>query len=221
MSTSLECLQSTYFINSDDERIVGYSQDVIGSKTDPVEQAIALYYAVRDGFRYDPYDISLNPDAFKASNILALGKGWCVAKAILLAACCRSIGIPSRLGFADVSNHLSTERMRQVMQTNVFYWHGYTSIFLNNKWVKATPAFNIELCDRFHLKPLEFDGTEDSIYHEFDELGNKHMEYLNDRGEYSDLPLEALIETFAEHYPNMAVLASTADFDQDIANEIL
>jgi transglutaminase-like putative cysteine protease len=221
MSTSIEFLQSTYFINSDDERIVGYSQDIIGSETDPVKQAIALYYAVRDGFRYDPYDISLSPDAFKATNILALGKGWCVAKAILLAACCRSIGIPSRLGFADVSNHLSTERMRQVMQTDVFYWHGYTSIFLNNNWVKATPAFNIELCDKFNLKPLEFDGTKDSIYHEFDEMGNKHMEYLNDRGEYSDLPLEALIETFAEYYPNMAALASNADFDQDIASETI
>jgi transglutaminase-like putative cysteine protease len=221
MSTAIEFIQSTYFIDSDDERIVGYSQDIIGSETDPVKQAIALYYAVRDGFRYDPYDISLSPDAFKASNILALGKGWCVAKAILLAACCRSIGIPSRLGFADVSNHLSTERMRQVMQTDVFYWHGYTSIFLNNNWVKATPAFNIELCDKFNLKPLEFDGTKDSIYHEFDEMGNKHMEYLNDRGEYSDLPLEALIETFAEYYPNMAALASNADFDQDIASETI
>ena len=111
--------------------------------------------------------------------------------------------------------------MRQVMQTDVFYWHGYTSIFLNNKWVKATPAFNIELCDKFNLKPLEFDGTKDSIYHEFDEMGNKHMEYLNDRGEYSDLPLEALIETFAEYYPNMAALASNADFDQDIASETI
>jgi len=221
MSSFLQDLQATYFIDSDDERIVQFSKGIVGSEVDPIKQAIGLYYAVRDNFRYDPYGISLQPDAFKASSVLGLRKGWCVSKAILLAACCRSIGIPSRLGFADVSNHLSTQRMRKMMQTDVFYWHGYTSIYLYNKWVKATPAFNIELCEKFHLKPLEFNGIEDSIYHEFDELGNRHMEYLHDRGEHTDLPLDALLETFAKHYPDSGALDSDADFDKDIANEMI
>ena len=221
MSQFLECLQPTYFINCDDERIVALSQGIIGNENDPINKAVALYYAVRDDFRYDPYGISMQPEDFKATSILVSKKGWCVSKAILLAACCRSVGIPSRLGFADVSNHLSTERMRQMMKTDVFYWHGYTSLYLEDKWVKATPAFNIELCQKFNLKPLEFNGLEDSIYHEFDELGNRHMEYLHNRGEYSDLPLDDLVQTFNEHYPTMAIAADDANFDEDVASENL
>ena len=215
----IEELSPSYFIDSDAPKIIEFSRSTVLNEVAPVRQAVALYYAVRDGFRYDPYDISLDAEAFKASNILSSGKGWCVTKAILLAACCRSLGIPARLGFADVSNHLSTERMRQTMQTNIFYWHGYTSLYLQGKWVKATPAFNIELCRKFHLKPLEFNGQEDSIYHEFDEKGNKHMEYLNDRGEYLDLPLKEIIDTFKQFYPNLITLNPDADFDKDVANE--
>ena len=221
MSRFLEFLQPTYFINCDDERILELSQGIIRNENDPINKAVALYYVVRDDFRYDPYGISMQPEDFKATSILVSKKGWCVSKAILLAACCRSVGIPSRLGFADVTNHLSTERMRQMMKTDVFYWHGYTSLYLEDKWVKATPAFNIELCQKFNLKPLEFNGLEDSIYHEFDELGNRHMEYLHNRGEYSDLPLDDLVQTFNEHYPTMAIAADDANFDEDVASENL
>lgn len=57
----------------------------------------------------------------------------------------------------------SPARMREQMKTDVFYWHGYASIYLEGKWVKATPAFNIELCEKF-LRLLEFDGRTDSIH---------------------------------------------------------
>src|SRR5512146_3596441 len=107
---------------------------------DERERAVALYYAVRDGFRYDPYRIDLSPQGMRASGVIAAGYGWCVPKAALLAAACRAVGIPARVGFADVRNHLSTERMRQVMQTDVFFWHGYTDVLLDGAWRKATPA---------------------------------------------------------------------------------
>ena len=98
----------------------------------------------------------------RASAVLATGYGWCVTKAALLAAAARAAGIPARLGFADVRNHLSTERMRATMATDVFVWHGYTELWLQGAWRKATPAFNVELCERFGLLPLEFDGRNDS-----------------------------------------------------------
>jgi len=147
----------------------------------------------------------LSPDAreFLASRALAAREGWCVTKALLLAALCRAARIPARVGFADVRNHLSTERLRATMQTDIFYFHGYTSIYLGERWVKATPAFNIELCQKFGLRPLEFNGREDSLYHEFDVAGNKHMEYVNDRGEHLDLPFDEMTAVFREHYPAM------------------
>jgi transglutaminase-like putative cysteine protease len=168
---------------------------------DDVQRAVALYYAVRDGFRYDPYRLDLRPEGMKASTVLAIGYGWCVSKAALLAAAARAVGIPARLGFADVRNHLSTERMRQTMTTDVFIWHGYTDLWLDGGWRKATPAFNVELCERFGLLPLEFDGRSDSIYHPFDRAGNRHMEYLRERGSFTDVPLARLLADFREVYP--------------------
>jgi transglutaminase-like putative cysteine protease len=193
------CLASAALVDSDHPAVQSFSRQHAGSGSDR-ERAVALYHAVRDGFRYDPYRIDLSADGMRASAVLSLGYGWCVTKAALLAAACRAAGIPARLGFADVRNHLSTERMRTTMKTDVFVWHGYTDIWLDGAWRKATPAFNIELCERFGLLPLEFDGVQDSIYHPFDRSGNKHMEYLAQRGAFTDVPLERIVSDFDSTY---------------------
>jgi transglutaminase-like putative cysteine protease len=193
-----------------------------GRGSDDRARAVALYYAVRDGFRYDPYRIDLSIHGMKASTVLENGYGWCVPKATLLAAACRAIGIPARVGFADVRNHLSTERMRQVMQTDVFFWHGYTDILLGGTWRKATPAFNVELCERFDLLPLEFDGNADSLYHPFDRHGHRHMEYVNQRGSFDDVPLAEITADFARLYPRWLPGREemlTRDFLADAARE--
>jgi len=217
-----DSLKATSVIDSEHENIVAYAKEQAGELTQQKDIVVALYYAVRDDIRYDPYSFDLLQSSFSASHTLAQGAGWCVPKAIMLAACCRALGIPARLGFADVKNHLSTERLRETMKTDVFHWHGYTSIYLTGKWVKATPAFNIELCDKFGLKPLEFNGEEDSIYHEFDRAGNRHMEYLLERGEYDDLPLAKMLELFREVYGNFFDQPSLNEhsFEEDVAREV-
>jgi transglutaminase-like putative cysteine protease len=198
-----ECLQPGRFIDSSHPAIVAMAR----AHTDPtgagLKTAVALYYLVRDKIRYNPYRVDTCPTAYLASATLAAGEGWCVTKALLLAALCRAAGVPARVGYADVRNHLSTARLRQAMQTDVFYFHGYTSIYLGGRWVKATPAFNIELCEKFGLAPLEFNGLEDSLYHPFDLAGNRHMEYLNERGEYFDLPFDELMAIMRAHYPRI------------------
>ena len=188
----------------------------IGS--DPRKNAVQLYYAVRDRIRYDPYTINLSVEGLKASTTVTAGRAWCISKAILLSALCRSVGIPARLGFADVRNHLSTERMRQLMKTDVFLWHGYSSILLEGRWIKATPAFNFELCQRFGLKSLEFNGSGDSLYHSFDLNGKRHMEYPAMHGEYEDVPIAEIDESFHMEY-NMTSSWNLADFDQEVKNE--
>lgn len=187
---------------------------------DARERAVALYLAVRDGFRYDPYRIDLSPAGMKASAVLAKGHGWCVTKAVLLAAAARAAGIPARLGFADVRNHLSTERMRKTMKSDLFIWHGYTELWLDDAWRKATPAFNIELCERFGLLPLDFDGRSDSLYHPFDRAGQRHMEYVHQRGSFDDLPLGEIVADFALEYPGWGQLGTDdASFAADVARE--
>lgn len=194
-------LQATDFIDSDNSEVISFAQQAIGQTTDQKEQAIKLYYAVRDEFRYDPYRIQFTPNGLKASAVIKQGYGYCVSKAVLLAAAGRAVGIPTRLGFADVKNHLSSEKLKQVMQSDVFSWHGYTEFYLDNKWVKATPAFNKLLCDKTGIKPLEFDGENDSVFHEFDQAGNKHMEYLKDHGPFDDLPFQKIAEVIKNNTP--------------------
>ena len=211
-------LQPSLTIDCDSWAVAAFARKNAGNSADPREQAVSLYYAVRDGIRYDPYTIDLSIEGIRASATLKSGRGWCVAKAILLAACCRALGIPARLGFADVRNHLTTQRMRDRMKTDVFFWHGYTAIYLEGVWVKATPAFNTELCERFRLKPLDFDGRSDSIYHPFDIEGKKHMEYLAYRGEFADVPIDEIAETFRREYLRDASRIQ-ADFESDVEQE--
>jgi transglutaminase-like putative cysteine protease len=216
---------ATALIDSDHPAVQAFARQHTSGPTER-QRAVALYYAVRDGFRYDPYRIDLSPAGMTASAVLAAGMGWCVPKAALLTAACRAVGIPARLGFADVRNHLSTERMRQTMKTDVFAWHGYSDIWLDGAWCKATPAFNVQLCDKFGLLPLEFDGRSDSIYHPFDRAGNRHMEYLKQRGTFNDLPLAEIVATFREIYSSWmpggeaASALQNADFAADVDREI-
>ena len=214
-----DALAPTPIIDSDHPAVLSFAEANTQGARNARERAVKLYYAVRDGIRYDPYSLLMTVPGLKASTTVKAGRGWCVPKAVLLAACCRALGIPARLGFADVKNHLSTERLRQFMNTDVFYWHGYTAIQLGGKWVKATPAFNVELCEKFRIKPLEFDGTEDSIYHPFDLEGRRHMEYLRFHDEYDDVPLDEIMATFVEHYSGSMYDPPGGDFDREVEEE--
>jgi transglutaminase-like putative cysteine protease len=218
-------LAPTPLIDSDHPAVVAFAA-AHAHGADDRERAVALYLAVRDGFRYDPYRIDLAPAGMKASAVIAQGHGWCVPKAALLAAACRAAGIPARVGYADVRNHLSTERMRQTMQTDLFVWHGYTEVWLDpgdgGRWIKATPAFNLSLCERFGLLPLDWDGRSDSLYHPFDAAGQRHMEYVAQRGSFDEVPLAAIVESFRTTYPGWGAQGQALqqqDFNADVARE--
>jgi transglutaminase-like putative cysteine protease len=178
-----------------------------------VQRAIALYYAVRDKIRYNPFLDFTVPSAFRASECISAGEGFCTGKASLLAAVARAAGIPARVGFADVKNHLTTPRLLEFMGRDEFIYHGYTELLLQGKWVKATPAFNLALCEKFRVKPLEFDGFDgmnDSIFHPFDADERRHMEYLRDRGSFADVPVDEIREAFKVYYPRLYALRGAA-----------
>ena len=191
-----------------------------GAATDR-ERAVRLYLRVRDDVRYDPYAVSLEPAALTASATLERGRGFCVTKAILYAAGLRALSIPSRLGFADVVNHLATERLRQMMRTEVFAFHGYTEVWLAGRWIKATPAFNATLCAKFGTAPLDFDGVRDSMLQPHNARGDRFMEYLRDRGTFDDFSLEAMLDAWREVYPHFYTGegALIGDFEAEAAGE--
>jgi len=167
------------------------------------DKAVRLFQAVRDGLRYDPYTFSLNAEDYRASVIANMDSAFCVPKAILLAACLRAVGVPAALGFADVRNHLNTPKLTELMGTDLFIYHGYVQLWLGDAFYKVTPAFNMELCERFGVKPLEFDGEHDALFHEFDTEDRRHMEYVNDRGLFVDSPMAEFLTAFSETYPKL------------------
>jgi transglutaminase-like putative cysteine protease len=217
MTTDLDLqpyLAPATFVDSGAANVTAFARDAAGALTEPIARAVRLYYAVRDDIVYTPYCDFTDPETFRASACLAKGAGFCVGKASLLTAVARAAGIPARIGFADVRNHLCTPKLRALMGTDTFVYHGYTDLYLNGRWVKATPAFNRTLCEKFGVKALEFDGREDSLFQPFDVTGRRHMEYLRDRGAQADVPVREIMAAFAEHYPGLAARRTAAPATQ-------
>ena len=198
-----EYLQPGRFIDSDHPEVIAFTERNRGASADLREQAVSLYYAVRDQVRYNPYTFSRDPQTLKASHALSAGESYCVPKALLLAACARHCGIPARIGLADVRNHLATPRLLALLRSEVFAMHGYTELYLAGRWVKATPAFNLALCRVFKVEPLAFDGLSDSVFHPCNQQGERYMEYLQDHGQFAELPLELFFSHLAACYPHL------------------
>ncbi len=167
------------------------------------EKAIHLYYIVRDQIRYNPYKIHLSAEKLKASETLLRPEGNCVEKSNVYAALLRSIGVPARLGYGIVKNHLATSGIEKVLGTNLLVFHGFVELYLYDKWVKATPVFNIELCHKLNVAPLNFDGKTDSIFQESDKEGNPFMEYVHFYGHFHDLPYITFKEELIKYYPSI------------------
>jgi transglutaminase-like putative cysteine protease len=193
-------LVPTWFIDCDNPTVRRRADEVVAGAASDEERSARLFYAVRDGIRYDPYSITSDPDDYRASTVLAQRAAYCIPKAVALTALARAAGIPARLGFADVRNHLASEKLLARLGTDLFVFHGFTEFWLAGRWVKATPAFNIELCERFGVRPLEFDGRSDALFHECSADGRRHMEYVAERGSFADLPFEEIMRTFAACY---------------------
>jgi transglutaminase-like putative cysteine protease len=194
-------LLPTDIIDSDHPAVREYAAATVKDAAEnPIEKAVKLYYAVRDGIWYDPYLPFYRPAHYRASNVLKKGRAFCVGKATLLCALGRACGIPSRVGFADVRNHLATKQLLEFLGSDLFTFHGFTEFYLEGKWCKATPAFNIQLCKKHRVIPLEFDGFRDSIFHPFNIEKKQFMEYVADRGTYADIPVEKIVAAWKEVY---------------------
>lgn len=191
------------FVESDNPQVVAFAQEAVCGESDPIVRSVRLYNCVRDQIIYDPYQDLAQPEVYSAKYALGQGRGFCISKAALLVACARALGIPARLGFADVRNHLASTRLIEANNGDIFRWHAYAELHLLDKWVKATPAFDADLCRRCGIEPLEFSGLTDSIFHQFDRHHRKHMEYLLDRGSFNDVPFEQILATMETYSPGL------------------
>ncbi|HPJ33584.1 MAG TPA: transglutaminase-like domain-containing protein [Spirochaetota bacterium] len=215
MTSQEQYLLPGTIIDSDSTEVISYTESILeGKEITDVEKAVLLYYHIRDGIRYDPYIPFYRPEHYRSSGVIKSGKGFCIQKAGLLCAAARVAGIPSRIGFATVKNHIATKQFTEYLGSNIIAPHGYSELWLEGKWVKATPAFNADLCRHFRVKPLNFNGHDDSIMHEFNSDNNKFMEYLSYHGEFQDIPLDIILNIMKETYGEERVSSWIAELEK-------
>ncbi|MEM9078057.1 MAG: transglutaminase family protein [Bacteroidota bacterium] len=197
-----EYLEETFFFDYSSPQI----QDVISefkSLTSEKEKISGLYLKVRDSWRYNPYHIGFTNQHYKSSYITSKTEAHCVDKAILYVSGLRGLQIPARLRLAKVSNHIAVERLEAKLGSNEIAPHGLVEVFYNGRWVKCSPAFNKELCEMYKVEPLDFSGEEDAVFQEYNRDSEKFMEYLEDYGSFTDVPLDFIKDTFKKSYPKL------------------
>lgn len=204
-----EYLAPSEFINSDHPDVIKFAKETVGEAIDPAEQVKQLFYKIRDLYPYVPFGMDLRREALKASAQLNNKTGYCVPKAMLLTACARSLGIPARICFFIVRNHLGTGKLEAMLNTDLIVFHGSAEVYLNGKWVKLVPAFDKKLCDKLGVSPIEFDGVHDAIFQEYHpkeggESANQKqfMEYIHEYGSFDDFPYELARTELFKHYPS-------------------
>jgi len=196
----LEYLEATEVIDCDKPEIKELAREIVGGRTDAREAAKRLFYFVRDTIRYNPYSPFFLPEHYKATTTLRRGKGYCVQKAVLLVALARAVGIPARLGFADIRNWRASEQLVRMMGTNLFVFHGYVEWSLDKRWIRVTPSFERDLCEENDYPIIEFDGKNDALFPHYDRKGRKFVEYVRYHGTFADLPLDLILEAWEKAY---------------------
>ena len=196
-------LDATYFFDFDQMPIQGLIAHLQTDTLSDSEKAISIYRKVRDDWKYDPYNISLSKARYKASHIAKQDSGNCVEKSILLIACLRGLGIPARLHLGKVKNHIAVERLTEKFGSNELTPHGMVNVYLNDTWLKMSPAFNASLCKKLKVEPLEFDGVNNSFLQPYNSEGTRFMEYTDDYGHFEDVPVDFMVKNIKEHYPHI------------------
>ena len=200
MENSQEYLKPTPVIDSDSKSIVEKAQELTGGMDDATGKAKSLFYFVRDEIKYTIYvDIEL-AENYRASKVMRDGQGYCVMKATLLTALARAAGIPARLAFADLTNHTMPQKYIEMQGNNHIIYHGFAEVYLNERWTKLTPSFDIKMCNKYGIVPSDFDGEEDAMLHPKTRQGYPFVEYIKFHGSFADLPHAEILEATRQGY---------------------
>jgi hypothetical protein len=134
-----EFLESTYFINSADDRVKAHARKAVGKETDPWRKALLIEKWVNLNMRPSNNE-ALSP----ADEVARTMEGDCTEYAMLMAAMCRAEGVPSRtaigLLYADVKNN------------PVLAFHMWTEVWVDNQWVALDATLGRGYVGATHLK---------------------------------------------------------------------
>jgi transglutaminase-like putative cysteine protease len=188
-------LKPTAVIDWDNKAVKQKARELIQELQTDREKAVALFYFVRDGIKHNPYAPQQVLEDYKASTTLERGNGLCQHKATLLVALARASGIPARLGFVDVRDHLLSDKFRKTIGgDNLLIQHGYAELYLDGKWIHVSPAYDLKTCQKAGFVPVEFDGVNDAKDSAYNLEGKRHMEHVKYHDHFDDFPLDYIRE---------------------------
>ncbi len=194
------CLGPTPGVDCESQTVRSLARRLAEGAASPSETAARLFAYVRDNVRYIPYAPFGSLSDYHGEEVLWRGYGFCTQKSSLLIGLCRAAGIPARFRFADLVNHNLPGRLGYVLGSNRMIYHTYVEIWLQGRWLKATPSFERPLCEKMGWRVVDFDGTGDAILPATDLEGRLHIEYVRDRGSLPHVPLQDMLETWYREY---------------------
>jgi hypothetical protein len=161
---------------------------------------VSLFYFVRDQIKYRIYIFQdIKKEDLRASLTLKRRYGFCITKAVLMVALSRAAGIPARLRLCDIRHQRLPSALAEFIGTNILAFHGYAELFIDNDWMKVSPDFDIEFCKSTGVLPVDFSGEKDALF-PVDMEGRSHIEYVNERGCFEDVPVEMIVSGLKEFY---------------------
>ncbi len=194
MNVMEEYLKCTEVIDCDAKYVKEKAQALTEGLETAREKAVALYYFARDEIKHNPYAPMQVRENYKATVTLERGSGTCEHKAVVLVALCRAAGIPARLGYVDIRDHLLSEKFRQMIGgDNLLIQHGYVEIYIDGKWIHACPAYDLATCQKAGFVPVDFDGINNAKDSPYNQEGKPHIEHVKDHGHYADFPWDEIV----------------------------
>jgi hypothetical protein len=208
MSEDLEMfLEPAPGIQCDHPEVLALARKIVKGAANDREAAAKLFTWVRDTVRYNPYVPFDDLNDYLALNTLERGKGYCVQKSALLCALARAVGIPARLGFADIENHQLPAGLFEVLGSVIMAHHCFVEWFVNGRWLKSTPSFEEPLCAERGWRLVEFDPEHDSLLATTDLAGKPHITYVEKLGWRQGVPLDEIMEAWKKEYTPQRVAA--------------
>ena len=185
-------LRSTFCIDSNSPIIREQASKLTATCRNAREKARKIFDFVRDEIAYNfAPDVKARED-FRASHTLVTGNGFCMQKAALFAALCRSSGIPARIGFQDIVDYKIVGRFFEMMGNNQLIHHGMNAVYLNGRWIRVDCTLDRGLVERKNYRLVEFDGVHDAILPKTDRARKPHFTILKQSPFYNDTPRFAL-----------------------------
>lgn len=178
--------------------VLALARQVARGSHNDVEAAGRLFEYVRDTVRYSVQVPYAPMEQYLALNTLQRGWGYCVQKSAVLVALARALGIPARLGLADIENHILPPAMVHMLGSNIIYYHCFAEWWIGGQWLKATPSFDRQLCTERGWRLVEFVPGANLMLPETDLAGNPHVSYIRYHGWRQGVPLEEMLQGWQE-----------------------